>query len=197
MTLFRSFTFQLWEIFAGNLLLLLCSILYLAWWVVSFRPHSAGGSAGAAYLSSAFITGCLAIGLMSSGINALSEGSKGVPVKYILMGGVALFIVMLLATTAIFHRMVTSELLIIHVWAVLELSVTSVLYGTGRFGAGQAAAMTALVGMATMLALACYILYYRLDGTAQYRIGMVPLGADAVVMAVFLVLLAVSHSGGR
>ncbi|HOT44882.1 MAG TPA: hypothetical protein PLM53_09820 [Spirochaetota bacterium] len=192
MTLLRSFTFQLWEIFVGNLLLLLCSLLYLAWWVVSFRPHSAGGSAGAAYIITAFITGCLAIGLMSSGINSLSGHPKGVPVIFILAGGVAMFIILLLATSLGFHRAVTSELLIMHVWAVLELSAVAVLYGTGRLGAGRAAAMAALVGMATLLALVCYALYYRLDAVAQYYIGMAPLAADAAVMAVFLALLALS-----
>ena len=40
----------------------------------------------------------------------------------------------------------------------------------------------------------CYVLYYRLDETAGYRIGMVPLAADAFVMAVILAVLAVSQA---
>ena len=48
------------------------------------------------------------------------------------------------------------------------------------------------VGVATVAGLICYVLYYGLDDTARYRIGMVPLLADALVTAVFLVLLAVS-----
>jgi hypothetical protein len=36
------------------------------------------------------------------------------------------------------------------------------------------------------------VLYYRLDGTASYWNGMVPLMMDAFVMAVFLGVLAVS-----
>lgn len=192
MTLFRSFTFPLWEMFAGNLLLLLCSLLYLAWWALSFRPNSPGGAAGTACIIAAFITGCLAIGLMANGIQSLSEESTGVPVKLILAGAAALFIILLLATSIVFRRIVTSELLILHVWAALELSAIAVLYGTARFSAGRAAILTVLVGAATVAGLICYVLYYRVDETAQYRIGMAPLAIDAMVMAVLSVLLALS-----
>src|SRR5665648_126557 len=50
MTCFHNFTAAVWQIFAGNLLLLICSIFYLVWWVVCFGPNAdgktAGGSAG-------------------------------------------------------------------------------------------------------------------------------------------------------
>src|SRR5665648_646292 len=122
MICFRSFTAPLWEIFTGNLLLLFCSLCYLAWWVVSFNPNSSGGSAGMFYIAAAFITGVAAIFLTSSGIKWLSQDSKGLPVKFILLGSVAVFLILLLVTVIVFHRMVTSELLIIHIWAALELS---------------------------------------------------------------------------
>ena len=192
MTCFHNFTAPLWEIFAGNLLLLFCSLFYLVWWVVSFRPNSSGGSAGVFYITAAFITGVAAIALMSGGINSLSQDSKSLPVRFILLGSAALFLVLLLVTAIAFHRIVTSELIIIHIWAALELSVVAVLYGTGCFGPGRAATLAALVGIATVIGLICYVLYYRLDGTASYWNGMVPLMMDAFVMAVFLGVLAVS-----
>src|SRR5689334_22362556 len=130
----RYFTAPLWEIFAGNLLLLLCSLFYLAWWIVSFRPNSPGGSAGGLYITAAFITGVVAIALMFVSINSLSQDSKGLPVRFILLSCVALFLLLFLVTTIVFHRIVTSELIIIHIWAALELSAVTVLYGTGRFG---------------------------------------------------------------
>ena len=192
MTFFRDFTAPLWEIFAGNLLLLFCSLFYLAWWVVSFRPNSSGGPAGGLYITAAFITGAAAIALLSVGINSLSQDSKGLPVKYILLGGVALFFVLLLLTAVVFHRIVTSELLIMHIWVALELAAVAVLYETGRFGAGQAATLAAVVGIAFIAGLICYVLYYRLDETAQYWSGMVPLASSAFVIAVFLGVFAVS-----
>jgi len=196
MICFRSFTAPLWEIFAGNLLLLFCSLCYLAWWVVSFNPDSSGGSSGGSagmfYIAAAFITGVSAIFLTSSGIKWLSQDSKGLPVKFILLGSAAVFLILLLVTVIVFHRMVTSELLIIHIWAALELSMVAVLHGTGQFGLGRVAILSALIGIAFVVGLICYILYYRLDGTASYWDGMIPLIMDAFVMSVFLGVLAVS-----
>lgn len=192
MTWFHNFTNSLWEIFSGNLLLLLCSLFYLAWWIVSFRPDSTGWSGGSICITAAFITGFAAIVLLSAGISSLSQNSKGPPVKFILIGGAVLFLALLFVTSTTFHRMVTSELIIIHIWAALELSSFAVLYGTGRFGTGRTAVLAALVGIAFLVGLVCYVLYYRLDGMSSYRDGMVPLITDAFVMAVFAGILAAS-----
>lgn len=192
MTYFHNFTAPVWEIFSGNLLLLLCSLLYLTWWVVSFRPNSSGGSAGFFCITAAFLAGIAAVFLMSAGIYSLSENSRGLPVRFILIGGAVLYLILLFVTTRVFHRTVTSELIIILIWAVLELSAVNVLYGAGRFGSGRAAILAALVGIATVVGLICYVLYYRLDGMSSYRDGMVPLITDALAMVIFLGTLAVS-----
>lgn len=190
MTFFRNFTIPLWEIFFGNLLLLFCSLFYLAWWIITFRPDSSGGPAGRLFIAAAFITGIAAIVLMSVGINALSHVSKGLSVIFILIGGAVLFLILLPVTSVIFHRAVTSELIIIHIWAVAELAAVAVLYG--RLGAGRTITLAVLIGIATVAGLICYMLYYRLDKTASYWNGMIPLATDAVVMAVFQVMLALS-----
>jgi hypothetical protein len=192
MICFRNFTAPLWEMFTGNLLLLFCSLFYLGWWVVNFRPNSSGGPAGGFFITAAFITGVAAIALMSVGISSLSNDSKGLPVKFILLGSATLFFILLLITTIAFHRAATSELVIIHIWLALELSAVAVLYGTSRLGTGSAAVLTAFVLIAFIVGLICYMLYYRLDATASYRAGMFPLMADTFVVAVFLGVLSVS-----
>jgi len=192
MKCFNNFTDPLWVIFYGNLLLLFCSLFYLIWWIVSFRSNSSGGAIGVFFIIAALIAGVVAITLMSTGIISLSFISKGLPVRLILIGGAVLFVILLLVTHIAFHRIVTSELIIIHIWAVLELSAVAVLYGTGRLGSGRAAALGALVGIATLVGLICYMLYYRLDGMSSYWDGMVPLITDSFVMAVFLGVLAIS-----
>ena len=196
MTCFHNFTAPVWQIFAGNFLLFICSIFYLVWWVVCFGPNAsgkaAGGSTGAVYLTGAFISGIAAIVLMSVGINTLSKDAKSVPVWLILLCVTVLFAVMLLVTTAVYHRPVTSELIIIHIWAVLELCAVAVLYGTGRFGLGRTMLLLTLTGIAFIAGMICYVLYYRLEGKAGYWDGMAPLIIDASVMAVFLGVLAVS-----
>ena len=191
MICFQNFTASLWEVFSGNLLLFFCSLFYLYWWVVTFRPDSSGGPAGVFCITAAFITGIAAIALLSVGISSLSHDSMGLPVKFILIGTAVLFVVLLFVTTIVFQRQVTSELIIILIWAALEFSAIAVLYGTGRFGLGGAVTMAVLVGIATIVGVICYVLYYRLEGMSSYRVGMVPLATDAFVMAVFLGMLAV------
>jgi len=192
MTCFHDFTAPLWTIFSGNLLLLICSLFYLVWWIVCFRPNASGVSAGTFYLAAAIITGMAAITLTAGGTAFLSRESRGLPVKYILLGTAVLFIAALFVTTVVFHRPVTSELMIIHIWAALELSAIAVLYGIGRFGTGRAVLLFVLVGIAAAAGLVCYVLYYRLEGTKSYLDGMAPLIIDSLVTAVFLGVLAVS-----
>jgi hypothetical protein len=192
MTFFRNFTAPLWEIFIGNLLLLFCSLFYLAWWIVAYRPDSSGRSVVAGfYIVAAFITGIAAGVSLSAGIYSLSLVAKGLPVWFILIGGVALFIILLPLTAIFFHRQVTTELTIIHIWVVLELSAVVVLYGVGRFGVRRTIIMTALIGIAFIVGMICYVIHYRLDTIAGYRNGMIPLITDALVTAVFLVVLAI------
>lgn len=192
MECFRHFTAPLRELFAGNLLLLLCSVFYLIWWVATFRPNASRGAIGVFSITSAFLTGIIAMVLMSVSVSALAPHSKSVPVRFILMGAAVLYLLLLWFTSAVLHRAVTSELLIIHIWAALELSAVAVLYGTGRFDFGRAATLAALVGIATVVGLVCYVLYYRLEGISGYLDGILPLASDALVMAVFLGMLALS-----
>jgi hypothetical protein len=190
---FRSFTGPLWSVFAGNLLLLFCMVFYLVWWIVTFRPNSGGGLMGAFSILAAFVTGITAIVLLSNGINLISQDSvRGLPIRFILLGAAAVFVVMLLVTSVGFHRMVTSELMIIHAWVALELSAAVVLYGAGHFGIGRAAVLAVLLGVSFIVSMICYVLYYRLGEAASYRVGMVPLLMGAVVTAVFLGEMAVS-----
>lgn len=192
MICFRNFTAPLWEVFFGNLLLLCCILFYLGWWIVTFRPDASGGSGSVFYITVAFVTGIAAIALLSSGIGALSAVSKGLPVKLVLLGVIVLFVLALLVTSIGFHRVVTSELMIIFIWAALQMSAVTVLYGTGRFGPGRTATLAVLVGIAVVASLICYVIYYRLGQSAGYQVGMAPLAMSAAVMAVFLSVLAVS-----
>ena len=118
---------------------------------------------------------------------------NGLPVKLIWIRVGVLFLAVLAMTIIIFQRIVTSELILIHIWLALELSAVAVLYGTGRFGLGQAVALAILMGMATLAGLVCYVLYYRLDEAASYWSGMIPLIADALVVMVFTAVLAVAQ----
>jgi hypothetical protein len=193
MTCFRDFTISLWEIFGGNLLMFTAIVFYIAWWAVSFWPNGDGKTAGAGFfIALALFAGMAAIAIMSLGINSLSQVRKGIPVMYILLGAVAFYIILLAVTKIAFQRAVTSELLLIIVWAALEWSAIAVLHGSGRFGMRQALTLAILVALATGAGIVCYILHYRLNEAARFWNGLIPLIADAGVVAVFLAALALS-----
>lgn len=193
MTCFRDFTDPLWNIFGGNLLMLATIVFYLAWWTVSFRPNGDGSTAGAGlFIAVAFFAGVAAIAILSIGIGSLPQVGKGFPVMYILLGAVAFYIILLAVTQIAFQRAVTSELLLITVWAALEWSAIAVLQGSSRFSLGQALTLAALVLLATSIGLVCYILHYRLDEVSRFWNGLIPLVVDAGVVTVFLAMLALS-----
>lgn len=193
MTLFRDFNVPLWEIFGGNLLMFVTIVFYITWWAVSFRPNGGGKTAGAElFIVIALFAEVAAIVTMSFGIKTLSQAAKGVPVMYILLGAVVFYFILLAVTRIVFQRIVTSELLLITVWAALECSAIAVLYGSGRFGLGRALTLAVLVALATGIGIVCYVLHYRLDETSRYWNGLIPLIVDGGVVAVFLTVLASS-----
>jgi hypothetical protein len=191
MTLFRSFTTPVWEIFIGNLLLFLCTLFYIAWWTTDFKPNSDNGLSVAIFIGLALITGIAGLALMSHGIGSLSEYTKGLQIKFIIAGSAALFVVILLITVIVFHRVVTSELIIIHIWTALELCAVAALYGTERFNAASAAILYVLTGLAFVTGIICYAVYYRLDETGRYWVGLVPIAADSIIAVIFAGILAI------
>ena len=193
MTFFRDFTVPHWEIFGGNLLMLVTIVFYIAWWTASFRPNGDANTAGAGFfIAVAFFAGLAAITILSLGINTLSQSGKGLPVMFILLGAVALYIILVAVMNIAFQRTLTSELLLIVGWAALEGAAIAALQNSGRFGMAQGLTLAALVLLATGAGLVCYILHYRLDETAGFWNGLIPLVVDGAVVVVSLALLALS-----
>jgi hypothetical protein len=194
MTYFRDFNFPLWEIFGGNLLMVVTVIFYVTWWTVSFRPGGSGEkSAGAMFfIAATLLTGLVAVALLCHAVYSLSEVGKGFPLLMTVAGTAAFYFLIMWATRDAFHREVTSELLIITVWAALEGSLVAVLYTSGRFSMAQVMPPAILLALATVIGLVCYLLHYRLKEPLAFWNGLVPLIVDGIVVAVFAVLLAIS-----
>ncbi len=190
---FRDFTIPLWQVFGGNLLMLVTIMFYIAWWTVTFRPNRTGRSVGAAFfIASAFLAGLAAVMIMFAGIGSLSRAIVGYPVVSILLGAAVIYIILLAVTRIAFRRPVTAELLLITVWAALEGSVIAVLQGSKRFGMGQVWTLATLVTLATGIGLISYLLHYRIEEGARFWNGLMPLIVDAGVVAAFLAVLALS-----
>lgn len=171
------------KIFWGHLLMFLCSIFYLVWWITAFKPHSSQPvTKSAVLLSLAALAGVTGILIMIQGIRTLPHKNLPISNSCILLGGLAAYVVLFVLTYVLFKRQVTTELLLIVGWAVLELCSVNVLYGAEQFSTVTTIVFCCVIVAAVIASLICYILYYQLGTYAGYVDGMLPLIIAAVVM---------------
>ena len=95
--------------------------------------------------------------------------------------GAAVYVGFLVITKIFFHRIVTTELLLIVGWAVLAVCESNVLFAQGIAGRGGAWIMIIATFIAGMVSMICYMRYYSLDARKGWICGMIPL---ILVMAV-------------
>ena len=169
----------------GNWTMALCGVFYLAWWVVVFRPPKPRNSpVGWALLALAFLAGIAGFYLMGRTlVEPLPDAHPGVPGRWITLTGAVVYAVLLVGTTLIFHRQVTSELLIIVAWTVLELCTVSFLYRCGGLQNAAAWTLAGIVLAAAVASLVCYLLYYRLPYTPGFIVGCIPLALAILTIA--------------
>lgn len=191
----RYQTFE-WELFIGNALMLLTALLYLAWWRLAFWPGT-GPKPGFSSLlvAGAMLSGVLSLVATGLGIASAPPGGRGIPIVAIVVGAVAAYILLSAVTTMAFRRALTAELLVMVVWAAVELLAANALFASGRFSATAFVACVAAVGLASVAGMACYLLYYRLDPGASFWDGLIPLAADALVTAGILFGQAAAKAG--
>ena len=139
----------------------------------------------------AFAAGLTAIILAVKGIQSASIRVSLFPSGLLLWGGIAAYFILLAVTRLLFQRQVTTELFLIVGWALLALSEITALYGAGQFSHGLAVIFAVVIGVATLMNLVCYVLYYNLGDRAGYFDGMIPLSMVALVTADLSVAMAV------
>ena len=172
------------QIFWSNILLIVCCVFYLVWWLLAFKPTGAiKGMKTGWLLIPAFIAGLAAIILAVKGLQSSSLKTALFPGGLLLWGGIAAYLALLAVTRLLFQRQVTTELFLIVGWAVLALSEINALYGAEQFSHGLATIFAVVIGVAMLISLVCYVLYYNLGNRAGYFDGMIPLLMVALVMA--------------
>lgn len=169
------------KLFWGQLLLILCCALYLAFWSVGYNPHVSFGMAPkAALFACTALCGAGGVFLTVSGINAISQ--KPVPQLVIILAGVGAYVLLLLLSLWIWKRQVTTELALILAWAVLALSTLNALAGAHAWSRPWLVGIAVCVAVAVAGSIVCYLLYYRLPENTAFLVGMVPLILLALVM---------------
>lgn len=175
----------------GQLLLIVCCALYIPWWFRVFVPGGVqdwtGGGKGM-LLSLTAASGLCGAVLSLVGMNHLRlQRSIITGGRAALIGVIAYFAVMVV-TRAIWSRPVTTELFLITGWTVLEIAAVNALYGGGVYSLPRAGILMGLVLASYAAGIVLYVLYYQVEPWPAYYLAAVPLGLDAVVMA--LVVLA-------
>ena len=172
------------QVFVGNVLFVLCCAFYLAWWLVAFKPTGAvTGPKSGWLLLPATVCGLLGVIEAIRGISAAPVGSRWLPGAAIIVGGLVVYLILLAVTSGIFKRPATTELILIVGWGMLALAEINALVGSGRLSAGLAVGLTLVTGLAVVVSVICYALYYRLDRRAAYVAGLIPLVLAALLMA--------------
>ena len=100
--------------------------------------------------------------------------------------GVAAYIVLLLVTDFLFHRMVTTELILIVGWTMLELVVAGRFYAAGVLENGSFLAVCMVIAAAFLISIVLYVAYYRMEEMKAFYAAMVPLVTEAVTMGVLV-----------
>ena len=185
------------QIVAGNVLLVICCIFYLLWWIIAFKPEGAIKGMRSGWLllpAAAFGVGAIILLVRSF---HLPEGS--IPLfknMWIVAFGVVIYIALLVLTSIVFHRVVTTELILIVGWVVLAICEINTLFVFGRADRVSAWALIVIAFIAGIVSFICYMKYYDLDARKGWVCGMIPL-ILVMVMMLALTAVALKHTENR
>lgn len=183
---------QITQIDLGHFALAACAVFYVLWWCVFFRPdarekNTKGLRAGGiACIVLAVLLGILAVALI---VMALANLPASIPTFILVAGGVALYVILLGITNVIMNRPVTTELLLIVAWFVLEANLLNGIAGTGLVTGASLIILGLVVFIAFVACIVCYVLYYGLSGFRSFVDGVVPLVIVALVSLSLALLL--------
>ena len=176
-------------IITGQILLILCCIVYLIWWYRGFRPgiyvSRAGGVNGALLL----ITMVLGFaGVVFSLMPAEKIREPLISQSMIVICGIAAYFILLVVTKVFFNRVVTTELFLIVGWTTLEMQVINRLNAYGRLSDVHFLVMCAMIAAAFVISIVLYVAYYRMEEMRAFYMAMLPLVTEALSMGVLVCL---------
>ena len=177
------------QIRIGQGLLILCSLFYLAWWAVTFHPEKQGGYTTGISGILLFVTALLGLSGLAINLIGIRDNAAGggfVPGWKILLGGILAYIFLMIISGRFLHRPVTTELLLIVGWTILEIASCNVAYGNDILSTRNAGILLVMITLAAVSSLVFYLAYYNVSPTLGYYFGMVPLVTEAVCMFAFV-----------
>lgn len=180
---------------SGHGLLAVCSALYLVWWIIFFQPRTSKVSGGLYYFGAgclvvAALTGIAGAVLVGMGISEVGKAGISPPGWWFVIGAVVVYIALVLLTTRVFHRPVTTELVLFVAWSALELATVATLASVSALPATSSTLLAVLVIVLFAGMLICYLLYFRLAPLPSFIDGAIPLVSVGVFSIGMIVLIA-------
>lgn len=175
------------RVITGQFLLIICCVFYLIWWYRGYRPGASAGPIGGINGVLLFIT--MAFGFSGVIFSLMPVPEISEPKMYpmaIVGAGTGAYLVLLLVTKFIFHRIVTAELFLIVAWTVLEIMVINRLFAGGFLPDSGFMFLCAVVMAAFTFSMILYIVYYRMEEMKAFYAAMLPLVTEAAAMAVLI-----------
>lgn len=171
------------DLLHGNILLIICVAFYLLWWILAFMPHHKLPT----LLTAPIICFAGAIGIVGGYIELKAMSSLTLSRSLIgglpLIGiGVIVYLTLMLVSGFVLKRPITTELILIVGWCVLQINYLNVLYGLNHISYTLTLLMMLLIIVIGILSLAAYLYYYQLSDLKSYIDGMIPLILIGITM---------------
>ena len=178
------------QMIIGQILMVICCIFYIMWWYLGYRPgtyvNRAEGINGVLlFLTAAFGMAGLILSLMPTQETSATKYRQ----LFIVIGGIAAYIILMIITKYGFDRIVTTELFLIVGWTMLELSLLNRLSGSGLLVGTKLVAMYVVIAIAFVISMILYVAYYRMEDMKAFYAAMVPLITEGVSMGILVVML--------
>lgn len=180
----------LMKIIGGQAALIICCVFYMIWWFLCYKPGTSvnriGSWRGLLLLVTAAcgFAGAFLI-LTSLGNLPLSQPNRFSGTAVIL-GGIITYAALACITHFVWKRPVTTELVLIVGWAMLEVSLCGSLNSAGIFNDHRLTAAVIIIAIAFLISMILYVLYYRMEEMQAYYLAVVPLITEAVSMGCIL-----------
>ena len=176
---------------ASHGLFVLCGATYFAYWAL--QELAPGPAAVLLFFVSLLLGFGGALSSMACVLAATAEGSGGgrggFGLGRVVGACVALLVGAYVATSVVWDRPFTSELVFLMIWATVELCALRVAHGSGWLVGGMARAALIAVLLALAVGLACYTVYFVFEGRARFCLGLAPYAVVSIAMAVAGILL--------
>ena len=178
------------KIILGQTFLVICCIFYLIWWYRGYRPNVTASRISGINGVLLFITMAFGIaGVVFSMTQLPAVKTPKINPLFIILGGIAGYIILLLITRFGFHRIVTAELFLITGWTMLEVAVINRLNAGGYLADKGFIVMCIVIAAAFVISMILYVAYYRMEEMKAFYAAMVPLITEAAAMAALVCIL--------